>query len=96
MLEQPALNKISSLDEAQCIDGDGAKAKCTKTLISKCLRVLFLFFNEICGCATRHEGESRTRADAGCIVNYTLLGFVLPSAHSSISLPNPMPQTNMR
>ena len=43
MLEQPALNKISSLDEAQCIDGDGAKAKCTKTLISKYLRVPFLF-----------------------------------------------------
>ena len=43
MLEQPALNKISSLDEAQCIDGDGAKAKCTKTLISKYSRVLFLF-----------------------------------------------------
>ena len=43
MVEQPALNEISSLDEAQCIDGDGAKAKCTKTLISKYLRVLFLF-----------------------------------------------------
>ena len=52
-----------------------------------------LFFNEICGCATRHEGESRTRADAGCIVNYTLLGFVLPRptlAHFSYTSDLPM------
>ena len=43
VLEQPALNKISSLDKAQCIDGDGAKAKCTKTLMPKYLRVIFIF-----------------------------------------------------
>ena len=44
MLEQPALNKISSLDEALCIDGDRAKQNAPKPLYLN-IQEFFFFFS---------------------------------------------------